>query len=368
MGTWFSATAVILPLASAFGIAAEDRGWITGAVQLGFVMGALGSAAVAFADLVEPRKLIRIGIIIAVLANAAILIVQTPALLLVLRFLTGAGLALVYPPTVRLLTAMYPRSRGISTGIAIGALTLGSFSPHLLSGDLPWRGVVFGASVLALLGVPLISLVPPVRMPQLSKFDVRAVPRVLANRNVLLADAGYWGHMWELYAVWAWGPVFYEASLHASNVHLPAGAIVFLTFGIAGAAGCIAAGAISDRVGRAPVAAGALLISGITSSCVGLLFGHNPAVVTAVLAIWGCSVVADSAQFSVAVSELAQPEYAGTALTLQMGVGFFITLLTIWLVGAVERQAGWQLAFMLLSLGPALGVTAMIALWRRCKV
>jgi sugar phosphate permease len=369
MATWFSASAVVLPLASAFGIAAEDRGWITGAVQLGFVTGALGSAAVALADWVEPRALIRIGVIIAVVANAAIVVVHSTALLLALRFFTGAGLALVYPPTVRLLTAWFTQSRGLVTGIAVGALTLGSFTPHLLSGDLPWRTVMLGASGLAILAVPVISLVPsPPHMLRAARFDIRAVPYVLANRNVVLADTGYWGHMWELYAVWAWGPVFYAASLRAAGIDAPANAIAFIAFGVAGAAGCVVAGFIADRIGRATVAGMALLISGTVSLCIGFAFGASPPLVTTLLIVWGFAVVADSAQFSAAVTELAEPQYIGTALTLQMGVGFLITLVTLWLVGAVQATAGWGAAFMLLAAGPALGVAAMIALRRRSGV
>lgn len=368
MATWFSASAVILPLASAFGIAAEDRGWITGAVQFGFVTGAVTCAVIALADWVEPRRLIRSGMLVAVLANAAILIVHSTALLLALRFLTGVGLALVYPPSVRLLTAWFPHARGLVTGIAVGALTIGSFSPHLLSNDLPWRSVVLGASILALLGVPLISMVAaPPTLQRAARFDVRAVPRVLANRNVLLADTGYWGHMWELYAVWAWGPIFYAASLRAAHVNAPAGAIVFVAFGLIGAAGCVLAGLIADRIGRAVVAAAALAISGTVSFCIGMSFGGNAFLVTALFVVWGFSVVADSAQFSAAITELSEPRYIGTALTLQMGIGFLITMLTIWLVGAIEAHFGWRVAFMILSAGPALGVSAMLALRRRMQ-
>ena len=367
MATWLSASAVVLPLGSAFGIAAEDRGWITGAVQLGFVAGAITSAAIALADWIEPRTLIRMGIILSVAANAAIVLVHSATLLLALRFATGAGLALVYPPSVRLLTAWFTQSRGLVTGIAVGAITLGTFTPHLLSSDLPWRNVLLIASALALLGVPVISLVPsPPSFLCAAQLDLRAVPRVLANQRVVLADVGYWGHMWELYAVWAWAPLFYTASLARDGVKAHSW-IAFLAFGVAGAAGCVLAGFIADRVGRATVAGIALFVSGAISLSIGFAFGANPIVLTIIFLVWGCSVVADSAQFSAAVTELAEPQYVGTALTLQMGIGFLITLGTIWLVGALQATVGWRFAFTALALGPAIGVGAMIALRRRAS-
>ena len=369
MAPWFSATAVVVPLAAAFGIAPQDRGWITGAVQLGFVTGAVGSAVIALADWMEPRKLIRFGMLFAACANALVLATHNSAALLALRFLTGIGLAFVYPPTIRLLTAWYARSRGTAIGIAVGALTIGSFAPHLLSGiELPWRSVMLGASVLGLLGIPLISLVPlPTTLPRAARFDFRAIPRVLREKNVLLADTGYWGHMWELYAVWAWGPVFYAASMRAAGVSISAGVVTFAAFGILGGLSCLVAGAIADRVGRAPVAAMAMIVSGITSCTIGWSFRANPWFVTLLFTIWGCSVVADSAQFSAAVTELADSQYVGTALTLQMGVGFLITMLTIWLVGALQNAMGWGAAFTALGIGPALGVSAMLLLMRRLR-
>lgn len=366
MSTWFSASAVLGPIASSFGIADDARGWITGAVQLGFVIGAVASALVALADWVESRTLIRIGIVVAAAANAAVAVAHGPLALFALRFVTGAGLALVYPPTVRLLTAWFPRSRGLATGIAVGALTLGSFSPHLFAAGVPWRTVMLGASALAALALITMRFVPaPPAMPRVARFDLRAAPRVLANRNVLLADLGYWGHMWELYAVWAWAPAFYAASLRAAHANGPDGVIVFLAFGAIGAVGCVIAGFAADRVGRPAVAAAAMAVSGTVSLFIGFAFGANAVLVSALVVVWGFSVIADSAQFSAAVSELADPQYVGTALTLQMGIGFSITMVTIWLVGAIESHAGWRPAFAILAAGPLVGVPAMLALRRR---
>ena len=271
MATWFSASSVLIPLSAAFGIAPQNRGLITAAVQLGFVAGAMGSATVALADAVEARTLIRIGIAIAAAANAGILFVHGFGALCALRFATGFGLALVYPPSVRLLSLWFARDRGLALGIIIGALTVGSFSPHLLSGtQLPWRSVIYGASLLAFAALPLMWAVPHTPHAQhANRFDFRTALRVLQNRSVLLADAGYWGHMWELYAVWAWAPIFYAASLQRANVTVSAGAVAFAAFGLFGAAGCVIAGALADRFGRANVAAAAMAVSGAISFSIG---------------------------------------------------------------------------------------------------
>ncbi|MDE2572380.1 MAG: MFS transporter [bacterium] len=364
MATWFSATAVITDLTAATHIAQHDRAWITAAVQLGFVVGTLSSAVLVLPDLLDSRTLMRIGMLVAAAATAAIASSPAFLLLLLLRFLTGAGLAIVYPPAVKLLAAWFVRDRGLATGILIGALTFGSFSPHLLAGaHLPWRAVLLGSSALALMGVAVISLLPapPVRAPS-ARFDILAIPRILGNRGVLLADTAYWGHMWELYAVWAWAPLFLQASLRATHSHAPPGPLIFMAFGAAGALGCVVAGLLADRIGRSLVAAGAMIVSGTLSFTIGFTFGMNAWLALSALALWGFSVVADSAQFSAAVTELADPSYVGTALTLQMGIGFLITMATIWLIGALQQTLGWSHVFALLALGPALGATAMLVL------
>ncbi len=367
MATWFSATAVIGKVSAAFNIAPQNQGWITSAVQLGFVTGAIGSSVIALPDVIQPKTLMRFGMLIAALANVLITFTHSLPAALLLRFLTGAGLAIVYPPAVKLLSAWFSTKRGLATGILIGALTLGSFSPHLLSGAaINWQTVMIGSSALAVFGIPLISLLPrpPVALP-LTKFELNAVPRILNDRAVLLADCGYWGHMWELYAAWAWAPVFFQASLLAFGSQAHAGPYIFIAFGVVGAIGCTIAGILADRLGRAAVAAAAMIVSGTLSLTIGFTFGMAPWIVFTALVIWGFSVIADSAQFSAAVTELAESAYVGTALTLQMGVGFLITLATIWLIGVAHIRFGWQHAFALLAIGPALGACSMLALRRR---
>ncbi|MBV8728016.1 MAG: MFS transporter [Candidatus Eremiobacteraeota bacterium] len=367
MATWFSATAVITQVAATYGIAPQDQGWITAAVQLGFVTGALLSSVIALPDVVAPRTLMRIGMLVAAVANIGIAFTHSVPLALALRFLTGAGLAIVYPPAVKLLSAWFARNRGLATGILIGALTLGSFSPHLLSGAaISWQSVIIGSSILAAIGIPIISLLPATpAAPPLTKFEFNAIPKILKDRGVLLADCAYWGHMWELYAAWAWAPVFFQASLIACGSHSKGGLWIFIAFGLIGALGCIVAGVFADRLGRSAVAAGAMIVSGTLSLTIGFTFGLAPWLVITALMIWGFSVIADSAQFSAAVTELAAPAYVGTALTLQMGIGFLITLATIWLIGTMHQIFGWRHVFGILAIGPALGAWSMLALRRR---
>ncbi len=367
MATWFSATAVIANVSAAYGIAPQNQGLITAAVQLGFFAGAMSSSIIALPDVLPPKVLMRIGMLAAAIANALITTTHWLPLVLLLRFLTGASLALVYPPAVKLLTAWFARERGLATGVLIGALTLGSFSPHLFSAAaVHWQSVMIGSSALALVGIPVISLLPspPVALP-LAKFELNAVPRILKDRAVLLADCAYWGHMWELYAAWAWAPLFFQASLSAAGSRAHAGPYIFIAFGVIGAIGCTLAGILADRFGRSTVAAGAMIVSATMSLTIGFTFGGAPWLVFIALMIWGISVIADSAQFSAAVTELAEPSYVGTALTLQMGVGFLVTLLTIWLIGVARVTLGWQYAFAVLAAGPALGAWSMLALRRR---
>ncbi|HUP19844.1 MAG TPA: MFS transporter [Gemmatimonadota bacterium] len=371
MTTWFSASAVLPRLAERWALSSSAGAWLTIAVQIGFVAGAVTSAALTLADLVRPRRLILIGAAGAAAANAGLLLADGAGSAIALRLATGFFLAGVYPPAMKSMATWFRRDRGTALGILVGALTLGSAGPHLVNGlgGADWRMVIGVTSVLTLAGGLLAELAGregPFPFPR-AVFDPRQAGRAFADRGVRLASLGYFGHMWELYAMWTWFLVFYAGVLEGAGVASLAAErrAAFATFGVIGigALGCWAGGVLGDRWGRTRAASAALAVSGVSALTIGWL-QHSPAAALAVGLVWGFAVVADSAQFSTMVTEVADQRYVGTALTLQLAIGFTLTVATIWLVPLVRDAAGWRWAFALLAPGPALGALAMARLAR----
>jgi MFS family permease len=372
MATWFSASAVVPALRADWGLDTAGATWLTVSVQVGFVTGALGAAVLNLADRVPTHLLVAVCALVAAAATAAVAAFASGlATAGPLRFATGVALAGVYPPGLKLMTSWFDRGRGFALGVLVGALTLGSALPQLISSfaSLPWRAVLLVAAGLAATGAllaaryvrpgPLAAPAPP--------FRPRYVLTVFRERGPRLANLGYFGHMWELYAVWTWLPAYLAASTAATGSPLPVGVASFLAIGVAGVGGCLLGGWLGDRVGRARLAALAMAVSGTCCLLAAVAFGGPPRVVLALTLVWGAAVIADSGLFSACTSQVVDPRYTGTALTTQTAVGFLLTTVTIQMTPLVAERAGWPVAVALLSLGPLAGAVAMLRLDRQMQ-
>jgi MFS family permease len=370
MTPWFSASAAASGIVSEYHLTSAQAAWLTMAVQGGFVAGTLISALLNLADLVSARWVFGLGCLGAAVANALVTVAPSPVEVVAWRFATGIALALVYPPGMKIAAGWFKERRGFALGTLVGCLTLGKAVPYLLaavSGD-SWRSMMLLSSWLTAAGglVVVTTVRDGPHVVASAPFDPGAAVRVFTERGTRLGILGYLGHMWELYAMWTWVGVYVAASLASRGSGHAAGLgslAAFVAIG-AGAAGSVVAGFFADRFGRARIAALAMMTS---ASCCALTVPafHAPYVVLiALVAVWGFSVVADSAQFSAIVSETAAGDYVGTALTIQTCLGFLLTMISIWLTSAIAGWLGWQWAFVVMLPGPVLGVQAMLALMR----
>ncbi len=359
MSPWFSTAAVLGQLRVFWNLTDAQAGLLTIVVQIGFVFGAVGSALTNLADRIPPRRLILYGSVAAATANLMVVVGGSYESALVARLLTGAALAAVYPPSLKAISSWYRTGRGLALGVIIGALTIGSALPHLVNavGGLRWELTLVIVSI-ATLGGGLISDrlcsdgpygVSP------AQFDPAQIGAILRNRRFRLASAGYFGHMWELYAMWAWIAVFFGDVFDSQR---SASLAAFASIA-AGFFGSVWAGLTSDRRTRQDAAAIALRYSAFAAIVTGFLIDLPWPLVVILVVFWGFWVVADSAQFSAIVTEVVDPRYVGTALTIQLATGFILTVFTIFLVPVVRDFYGWGWAFMLLAPGPMLGTLAM---------
>ncbi|WP_431302815.1 MFS transporter [Sediminicoccus sp. BL-A-41-H5] len=359
---WFAGTAAVPALLREGAVTRGEAGWLVAAVQLGFVAGTITSALLSLADRWPSRALFFGAATVAGLGTIAQAFIEPAGVgAYALRFVAGAGMAGVYPVAMKLASGWARGDLGLLIGIVVGALTIGSAAPHALPGllgSLDWRHIYLAAGALALVGGALI--LPFREGPNMARrppFNPRAVLLAWRDPRLRLANAGYLGHMWELYAVWAWVGLF----LAQQGVPGDAGVLTALVVG-SGAIGCVALGLLADRFNRARMAAMAMFISGSCALLIGGTAGWALPLTLALAAIWGVSVVADSAQFSACTSLCAPPELVGTMLTVQTCAGFLLTVPAIQLMAWAVPALGWAWAFAILGIGPLVGAVAMLKL------
>jgi MFS family permease len=372
LAPWFSGSAVLPALRAEVAMSDLHATALTSAVQAGFVLGALVSAVLGLADRFEPRRFFMAAAVTAALCNTALLWVDPASpWALGFRLATGAAMAGIYPVGMKLAAGWAKGDLGLLVGLLVGALALGSASPHLFKalGGVDWRLTIALTSLSALAAAAVIRLaeIGPATAPP-RRFVPGAVALIWHDPPLRLVTLGYLGHMWELYALWAWLAIFLDASF---RFHMPApaagfwaGISTFAAIGL-GALGCVLAGLAADRIGRTAVTSLALGISGSCAILACFSFGAAPALTVALCLVWGTSAIADSAQFSAATTELSAPDYVGTMLTIQTCAGFLLTLLSIHLLPLIATALGWHLAPAILAIGPVVGIWAMLALRRR---
>jgi MFS family permease len=364
MSAWFSASALGPQLRAAWSLDAAQVGWLTTVVQLGFVSGTALAALLNLADIVPMRIYFSVAALGAAASNAAMLLAGGYAPALVARFATGLFLAGVYPPAMKMIATWYKDGRGFAIGTIVGALTVGKATPYLVH-ELEHAGIApvvltasgaGAAAALLVLAAYRDGPFPFERRP----FSWGLVGVVWRNRGARLAIGGYLGHMWELYAMWTWVTAFFAAG--AGLTAREADVAGFAAIAIGGA-GCVLGGLAADRVGRERLTIWAMAISGGCAVVIGAS-AVAPAIAVAIGLVWGFAVVADSAQFSALVTELAPAHAVGTGLTLQTSMGFLLTMGSIQLVPHLVGALGWRWAFVALAAGPALGIAAMRRLLR----
>ncbi|MDT8343954.1 MAG: MFS transporter [Thermohalobaculum sp.] len=370
MSLWFVSAAILPEIVAESGLGPAAGAALSSAVQAGFVLGALGSAMLGLSDRFDPRVVFALAALVAAGANAMLTVLPPGGGgQMAMRFVTGACLAGVYPVGMKIAVGWGLRDRGFLVGLLVGALTIGSAAPHLIAvaGGADWRATVLATSVLAALGgLAILGVGLGPHHARAGRFDLRVIGRAWTDRRLRLAYAGYLGHMWELYAFWAWIGVAATASFTLAGAADPGGTARLVAFAAIALGGlvCAPAGRLADRIGKAQVAQWAMLASGTAAIATALSFGGPVWLTAAAMIIWGMAVIPDSAQFSALVADAAPREAAGSLMTFQTALGFGLTIATVQVTPLVAEAIGWPMTLAALAIGPALGAEAMRRLIR----
>lgn len=369
MSLWFVSSAVLVDLRAELALSSAAAALLASSVPAGFVVGALLIAFSGLADRLDPRRVFAVAAVLAAALNAAFALLPpggTGSILV--RFLTGFALAGVYPVGMKIVVGWGTRDRGWLVGLVVGGLTLGSAAPHLLAflGGSDWRQATLIASGLALVAAALATMT---RLGPHHAVQPRLAPGAIAiawtDMRIRRAYLGYFGHMWELYAMWSWiGPalaVSYARQMDEASAVSLSKLTAFVAIA-AGALLCPPAGWLADRIGKASLTILMMTASGLSAVLAGLVFGGPVWLVAGVVVVWGATVIPDSAQFSALVADYSPPALAGSLMSLQTAIGFALTILTVQTAPLVADVFGWPVLFWILSLGPLLGIVSMRAL------
>ncbi len=361
--TWFSGTAATPDLVRSWGLTAAEGAWVTISVQLGFIAGTLFYAVFNLADVFNARWVFFVSALLGSVFNAAFAFLSEGLVAaLAFRALTGFTLAGIYPVGMKLVASWFRSGLGWRLGVMVGALTMGTAFPYLIQtvgSEFEWRFLAGIASTLAIGGglLVLMTLSDGPFLQVRARFNARMLWAVFGNRPFRNTALAYFGHMWELYAFWSMVVFYLGARFQSQELSGSSwlSLLAFLTIG-AGSLGCISGGWVSRRMGPKKVARFSLLMSGILCFSSGLIYELNAGLMVTLVMIWGFFVVSDSPQFSALAARYCPPEYTGTALTVQNGVGFAITVFSIQLTPWMAELVGWQWALTFLGLGPLVGL------------
>lgn len=363
---WFAGNGVMENLVQNFGLEQTALSDLTSAVQFGFISGTLIFALLSITDRYSPSKVFFFSAVLAAIANAGLVWQANDLIsLIILRFLTGFFLAGIYPVGMKIASDYYEKGLGKSLGFLVGALVLGTSFPHFLNAfasDFDWRFVIYVTSFLAVLGGLLMFLLVangPYRKPG-QHLKILSFLTVFKNRNFRSAAFGYFGHMWELYAFWAFVPFILQSYLDIHpGITLHVSLLAFLIIGI-GSLSCIVAAYLSKIFSTKKVARMALLLSGFSCLISPFVFYTDMAYLfVGFLFFWGMTVVADSPLLSTLVAQNAPSEMRGTALTIVNCIGFAISILSIQLLNKLSLELDVTTIYLVLALGPVLGVVAL---------
>jgi hypothetical protein len=368
---WFSANSTAADLMRVWHATAADMGWLTSAVQIGFILGTLAISSSGAADRYPASRIFVLSAVAGAMFNGAFAWLATGLLSgAALRFCVGICLAGIYPMGMKLVVGWAPERTGQALAQLVAMLTLGTALPHAMrvaGAGFPWQLVISASSLLALLGAALISVLgdgPHTRVVSVDGLPAPTSGRAWAMfriRAFRAATFGYFGHMWELYAFWATVPLLVSRTTLASDYpRLGVSGVAFCVIGI-GALGSLIGGTLSRKLGSARVALGALALSGLCALTFAMTWRTlSPGELGVLLLMWGASVVADSPQFSALAARACPPGAVGGALAIQNSIGFAITIISISATTALFDAIGLDATWLLVP-GPLLGLVGYAA-------